>query len=394
MKAVVVGAGITGLATAARLRELDWDVTLVEKAPGPRAQGYMIDFFGPGYEAARRAGLEPRLTELAGNVEEVAYFDRAGRRRAGIAYESFKEGIDGDLLSIMRPDLELALRETAGVEPRYGLGIAGIDNGPDGVTATFTDGSRVEADLLVGADGIHSRTRELVFGTGFIRPLGLHTAAFIFDDPQVRETVGPRFALTDSVDREMGFYGLRDGRVAVFTVHRTDSLDIPADPRPTLRETYGDLGWIVPRALAALPAAEEIYYDLVAQVEMPSWHRDRVVVLGDAAYAVSLLAGQGASLGIAGAHLLAGALRAEPTVAGALTEFERRWMPVVTERQRRGRQGAEWFLPPSRGRLFARRMAIKAMAIPGINRMFSTALVGKSHEPVLGAADLTGGKAA
>lgn len=387
MKAVVIGAGITGLATAARLRDLDWDVTLVEKAPGPRTQGYMIDFFGPGYTAARETGLEPRLCELAGQVDEVAYFDRDGRRRAGLGYAAFQQGIDGDLISIMRPDLELALREAAGERgtvPRYGIGIAGIDNRPDGVTATLTDGSRIEADLLVGADGIHSRTRALVFGEGFLRPLGLHTAAWVFDDPQVRETVGPRFALTDSVDRMMGLYGLRDGRVAVFTVHRADATDIPDDPRPVLRETYGDLGWVVPRALAALPEPNGIYYDLVAQVAMDTWHRDRVVLLGDAAYAVSLLAGQGASLGIAGAYVLARLLRTEP-VDSALAEFERRWMPVVTERQERGRKGIDWFLPGSGGRLLARRLAMHAMRVPGVNRLFSTALVGKSHEPVLGA---------
>ncbi|GIG71027.1 FAD-dependent monooxygenase [Phytomonospora endophytica] len=386
MKAVVIGAGITGLAVTARLRDLGWEVVLVEKAPGPRPQGYMIDFFGPGYTAARETGLEPRLWELAGQVDEVAYFDRDGERRAGLGYAAFQQGIDGDLLSIMRPDLELALRETLDEQPRYGVGIAGIDNRPDGVTATLTDGSRVEADLLVGADGVHSRTRALVFGPpeGFLRPLGLHTAAWIFDDPKVRETVGQRFALTDSVDRMMGLYGLRDGRVAVFSVHRETSTELPGDPRPILRETYGDLGWVVPNALAGLPEPAGIYYDLVAQVEMGTWHRDRVVLLGDAAYAVSLLAGQGASLGIAGAYVLAGLLRTEP-IGEALTAFERRWMPVTSERQRKGRQGIDWFLPHSRGRLFARRMAMRAMVVPGVNRLFSTALVGKSHEPVLSA---------
>jgi 2-polyprenyl-6-methoxyphenol hydroxylase-like FAD-dependent oxidoreductase len=115
---------------------------------------------------------------------------------------------------------------------------------------------------------------------------------------------------------------------------------------------------------------EEIYYDQVAQVELPKWSSGRVVLVGDACGAVSLLAGQGASLGIGGGYVLAGHL-------DDLAGYERAWRPVVLEKQRVARSGARWFLPESPWRLRARRVAMRLSALPGIDRVVATSLVGK-----------------
>ncbi|ADD43547.1 FAD-dependent monooxygenase [Stackebrandtia nassauensis] len=384
MKAVICGAGIAGLALAQRLASIDWEVVVVEKAPGPREQGYMIDFFGPGLRAATAMGIEPRLRELGYKVREFSYLDETGRKRASLDYQRFSRVADG-LLSIMRPDLERTLREAlpATVDLRFATTITAIHNRPDGVTVTLSDGQTLEADLLVGADGIHSRTRAMVFGPEerYLRHLGLHTAAFTFTDPEIHAEVRDGFYLTDTVAKEMGMYGMRDGKVSVFTVHRTDSRKLPDDPRAVIRETYADLGWRVPRALELCPPPSHVYYDLVAQIHMPNWVDKRVVLVGDACYAVSLLAGQGASLGIAGAHILAGQLRTG-TVDEALARYQRLWHPIATERQRIGRNGAKWIVPTTPTQLWLRRLAIKAMGIPGLDRYLGSALVGKDHTDV------------
>jgi len=372
MRVVVCGAGITGLTLAGLLAADGHDVVVLERSPAPRPEGYMIDFFGPGYDVAERMGLLPRFHELGYRFAEAGYHDATGRRRAGLSFRRFAESVGGRMVSIMRPDVEHVLRTAlpARAAPRYGVSVVGVDDRADGVSVALSDGTALRADLLVGADGIHSTVRRLVFGEErrFLRPLGFHTAAFTFTDPEVHRLVEDRFCLTDTVDRQVGCYGLRDGRVAVFTVHRTQDRTLPDDPRAAVRAAYGTLGWIVPRALDRCPP--EVYYDLVAQVELPRWSTGRVVLAGDACGAVSLLAGQGASLGMGGAFALAGHLD-DPAA------YERRWRPVVTGKQQVARSGARWFLPATALRLHARRWMMRLAGLPWVDRRIARSLVGK-----------------
>ncbi|MFI7634139.1 FAD-dependent monooxygenase [Nonomuraea sp. NPDC049400] len=382
MKVVICGAGIAGLALAQRLDAFGVEVVVVEKAPGPRTQGYMIDFFGPGYDAAEAMGVLPRIRELGYHVEEMTYRDHHGRRRSRMRFAQFAKIVNGRLVSIMRPDLERALREHLPdrVDVRHATKLTGIDNRTDGVTVTLSDDSTIEADLLVGADGIHSTVRSQVFGPEpeFLRYLGFHTAAYSFDDADIHAQVAGQFCLTDTVNRQMGFYALRDQRVAVFTVHRTPDPALPADPRAAIRHEYAALGWAAPRALDACPPPEQVYYDQVAQIDMPTWSRDRVVLIGDAAHAVSLLAGQGASLGITGAYVLAEHLSRTDTIETALRRYEQTLRPVVTDRQQAARNGTRWFIPATTRQLRLRRAALKLARFPVIDRYVAAALVGKS----------------
>ncbi|MEU0529034.1 FAD-dependent oxidoreductase [Amycolatopsis tolypomycina] len=380
MKVVVCGAGITGLALANKLARDGVEVVVLERAPAPREQGYMIDFFGPGFDAAEEMGLLRRIRELAYRVDEASLLDERGRRRAAVRYTAFARAMRDRLCGIMRPDLERALREQLppGVELRFGAAVTGVEDLGQRVRVTAGD-HVVEADVAVGTDGIHSAVRRLVFGDDeqFLRYLGFHTAAFVLADPEIAAAVGDRFCLTDSIGRQMGFYGLRDGRVAAFAVHRTEDRRLPADPRAALRDEYRSLGWLVPRALRQCPPAEAVYYDEVAQIDMPRWSRGRVVLAGDACYAVSLLAGQGASLGVAGAYVLGEQLARAASPEEAFAEYERLLRPVIAEKQEVARRSARWFLPSGRAQQVIRRVVLRLARLPLMDRYVASVLAGK-----------------
>lgn len=382
MKVIICGAGIAGLSLAQRLSAMRWDVTVIERSPGPRDHGYMIDFWGLGYDAAQVMGVLPRLQELSYRVDEACFVDESGHRRAGLKYARFNRVLAGRLLSIMRPDLELALREQVigKVDLRFSQSITDIENSATGVQVTLTDSTVLDADLLVGADGIHSTVRRMVFGEEkqFFRYLGYHTAAYTFTDPCLYDYLQDRFCLTDSIDRQMGFYALRDGRVATFTVHRTSDPALPDNAQRAVREAYSSLGWVVPQALAKCPPSSEVYYDQVAQIEIPQWTRGRVVLLGDACQAVSLLAGQGASLAVAGAYVLGAQLASAGSVGLALTRYQQLWQSMIAEKQRVTRRGMGWFLPSSSLRLWLRRIILTLTNLPGVDSYVGTTLVGKS----------------
>ncbi|WP_104176109.1 FAD-dependent monooxygenase [Arthrobacter sp. Y81] len=392
MKAVVVGAGIAGLVAARQLGLAGWDVEVLERSAAPRPDGYMMDFFGPGVEAAERVGLYPRLAAVAYHVEAAEYVDATGRPTSSIDYDQFARLAGGKVLSLLRPDLERAALAaldhvpSGRVRVRYGAPVSQVWSDDDGVRVAV-DGSpdvTLAADVLVGADGIHSGVRSQVFGPEeeYVRPLGMRAAAFIVTEPLLNARFRNRFVLTDSIDRMVGLYSLRSDEVAAFMVYRDATRATgqvgPGSPRERLRREFAGLGHAVDRLLELCP--DHPYDDVVAQIVMPGWQRGRTVLVGDACGAVSLLAGQGGSLAIAGAALLGdilGPVASPGEISSALAEFERRWRPVVEEAQAAGRRTASSFLPSNRTQRLLRRWIIRATHLPGIDRLVARQIVGR-----------------
>jgi 2-polyprenyl-6-methoxyphenol hydroxylase-like FAD-dependent oxidoreductase len=382
MKAIVAGAGIAGLVVARQLGLASWDVVVLEKSHGPRRDGYMMDFFGPGVEAAETIGLYPRLAAAAYRLEGAEYVDAGGRPTARLDYAKFSRLAGGKVLTLMRPDMEraalAALEDVpAGrVRVRYGTRVSRAWSDDDGghVVVSGPADTVLDGDVLIGADGIHSEVRAGVFGpeSSCLRPLGMRAAAFVVADARLNARFRNRFVLTDSIGRTAGICGLRDDEVAAFLVYRDGPLQDAGiqTSRERLRHEFTGLGTHVDKLLELCP--ERPYDDVVAQIVMPSWHKGHAVLLGDACGAVSLLAGQGGSLAVAGATLLGeilGPVDSPQGIAPALAAFEQRWRPVVATAQASGRRAASTFLPANRTQRFFRRVVIRATRLPGIDRL-------------------------
>lgn len=371
-RAVVAGAGIAGLATALRLHGAGWEVLVVERAPARRSSGYLVNLLGSGYTAAERFGLLPALARRDLGVFTTILVKADGRTKFTVPAEIARGALGDHALSVFRGDLESALYEAVSddVAIRFGTTVRAVAQERSGVRVTLSDGSTEEADLLVGADGVHSTVRELVFGpeADFRVDLEHVVAAFVLDRvpdhvPAGAGTtfIGPR--------RTAAVMNLGPGRSSAFFTYRSgDPLaDLERGPARALTTAFGDLGGGVADALAQLERDEDgAYFDAVSQVLLDGWSRGRVVLLGDAAWCVSLFAGYGAALALAGADRLGAALEEHDDVPAALETWETGLRPEVRRRQALARRGIAQFAPPSRAHVWARDMTMRAIRLPGV----------------------------
>jgi len=377
---LVCGAGIAGLTLAWWLDRDGWDVRLVERATGRREEGYVIDFFGSGYDVAERMGLRPELEAVRYDVGQLVNVNRRGRPVSRLDYDQLVRLMDGRLLSLMRGDLERVLAEAlpSDVPVTYDCSVEAVEQDEAGVTVQLTDGNTERVDLLVGADGIHSRVRQLVFGpeATYRRYMGYHTAAYLFEDDRFERALDGQFKLLTVPNRIAGFYPVRDGRIATWFAFETPDPALPDDPCAALATNYADLGWLVPDAVERCRDADGVYYDQVAQIELDGWSRGRVTLVGDAGYAVSLLAGQGASMAMGGAYVLARELRRGGPLEEALARYEATMRPNAREKQAAGRRMASFLIPPTRWHVGLRNLALHVARLPGLGRVLAPALQG------------------
>ena len=168
---------------------------------------------------------------------------------------------------------------------------------------------------------------------------------------------------------------LRDDETVVMLVCRAEFMPPDRlgheDPRPALRQAYGDMGWEVPELLDAMDASDEVYFDRVSQIHLPRWSTNRVVLVGDAAACPSLLAGEGSGLGMLEAYVLAGALhRAGDDWAGALAAYESRLQAFVAGKQKAALWNRGFFAPKTALGLRMRNLAVRAFALPWLGKPF------------------------
>ncbi|MEV6603791.1 FAD-dependent oxidoreductase [Kutzneria sp. NPDC051319] len=361
MRVLVCGAGVAGLTTAWWLGRHGWDVLLVDRDEQPRDAAHLLDVGGAGYDVLDRMGLLPALGSLRRNIPAIVYVDQDGGTLATVSYLATATMLHGRLLTIMRGDLEAAL--TAALPPRVqvrrGVEIVSVEDSDGPVRVTLSDGGVLAVDALIGADGQHSAVRRMVFGPDrlYVRPLGQQCSTYLFRDDDLAQHLGPDLKVLSLADRQAGFSRTADGRIAAFLVHRGDRS--PADPVAQVRARCTGMGWIVDQALEQCPPS--LRHVPVSQVELATWHVGRTVLVGDAASAVSALAGHGASLALLGAFRLADSLARSTDIGTAMASYQLGLLPAVRQVQRAGRRAAGWVAPTTRWQI-AIRDAVPALS--------------------------------
>ena len=365
---LISGAGIAGPTLAYWLWRRGFEPTLIERAPRFREGGYMIDFWGVGLATAERMDLLPRLREVGYFIDHIRFVDDKGRTRSEMGGEVLRRALADRFISLPRGDLAKAIFDTVAgrTEVLFDESVTAIREDPAGVEVSFERSPPRRFDLVAGCDGLHSAVRRTVFGPEdqFEKYLGYYTASFLTSDyPHRDERAYLSYA---APGRQISRYALRGNRTAFFFIFaredRIDRVQGENEPKEILKETFSRDGWIeVPEILERLEACDDLYFDSVSQIRMPQWSRGRTVLLGDAAYCPSLLAGEGAAFAMAGAYILAGELhRAGGDYSRAYSAYENRFRGFIEEKQRGAERFATAFAPRTRFGLFVRDLVLRA----------------------------------
>jgi 2-polyprenyl-6-methoxyphenol hydroxylase-like FAD-dependent oxidoreductase len=345
---IINGVGIAGPVLAYWLNRTGHTVLLVEEAPRLRAGGYLVDFWGIGYDIAEEMGMIDEIRRLGYQVREVRFLDRRGHQRGGFDVGVFRRMTNGRFTSVRRSDISATVYAAieGRVETLFGDSVAGVQERAHGVRVAFDHAPPRDADLVIGADGLHSRVRELVFGpaAAFEYSLGYHVAAFEVAGYRPRDELA--FVSYSLPGRQLSRFAMRGDTTLFLFVFRNDYLR-DGDPISIVRSAFagGTAGeWTAIEK--ELERARNVYFDSVTQIRMDRWTKGRIALVGDAAACVSLMAGEGTGLAIAEAYVLAGELHAcAGDVVTAFARYEQRLMPFLKKKQESAASFASSFAP-------------------------------------------------
>ena len=336
MDVLISGASIAGPVTAYWLRRSGFRVTVVERAPALRKTGgHAVDLFAPALDIVERMGLIDHVEALRTGTERMVVLREGARRPSTIDLRKLMAGFSRRHVEIMRDDLSEVFYDATRDDVEYVFGDHVTAIGDDG-EVRFANGRPRRFDLVIGADGLHSGVRGLVFGpeSAYTRWIGGYIAVASIPNYLDLRNEMRGFA---GVNRLGGLYSaqhMTDAR-AMFLFRTPAELSYDRHDgdaqRRLLREQFGDLGWEIPRLLDETDRASAFYFDSITQLRLEHWTRGRVALVGDAGYCPGPAVGGSTSLAVVGAYTLAGELaaaggdpaRAYPAYEAALGEYVR-----------------------------------------------------------------------
>jgi 2-polyprenyl-6-methoxyphenol hydroxylase-like FAD-dependent oxidoreductase len=372
--ALISGASIAGPVLAFWLSQAGWDIAVVERAERLRTSGYPVDIRGTAVDVVRRMGLHGEVLAKRYRHVPVALLSPGGRRLSSLDIGRLANDPGSGDVEITRGVLSEILYRASTDRATYVFGdsITSLTPTDTGVDVTFNHRPPQTFDVVIGADGIHSSVRALAFGdeSRFLRHLGPYAA--IWDLPVDMFAPGTGFMYshpgrTAMVERPAGGGAARAFLAFVHpapgTVNRHDNDEILR----TLGEAFVEDRWRTSEIIDTLPRADDLYFDTVSQVRMDRWSTGRVALVGDAAYAPAFLSGQGTSIAIAGAYLLASELVQHDRPESAFAAYERRLRDYVEKNQNLALRTDSTVIARTKGQLLRRN--IKLCVVPWLQRL-------------------------
>lgn len=372
---LISGAGIAGTALAFWLKKFGFNPTIVEVAPKLREGGYAIDFWGAGFDVAEKMEILPDLSKVDLKLLELSFVDKNNRRRGGMNYRKVVKWMNGRAFTLLRSDLAKTIYNNLDkdIEIIFGDKISKIEQSENEVSVTFQSGKTRSFDLVVGADGLHSNVRNMIFGNEaqFEKYYGYYTASYTIPNPKGDK----EFSMYNVPSKQVALYPTNENTSAVLYVFASPEKlsynhhDIEAQ-KQILRNQFENIGWRCADLIAKIDTAPDFYFDVVSQIQMKNWSKNRVVLVGDACDCPSLLSGQGSTLAMVGAYILAGELKnANGNFKMAFEQYQNIFKEFIDDKQLLAQKFAKQFVPKSTFGIWLRNVVVGLMFLPFVSKL-------------------------
>jgi 2-polyprenyl-6-methoxyphenol hydroxylase-like FAD-dependent oxidoreductase len=376
-KVLISGAGIGGLTVAYFLKQKGFEPIIIEKSDSLRDGGYMIDFFSSGISVSEKMGIIENLKKKDHGSNIIKQYDGKGKKTLSLNISGFRKAVRGKLFNFLRTDLADVLYEKVknSVEIRFSASIKSISQNEKNASVVFEDGSVETFDFVIGADGLNSNVRQQVYETNEVEKLYLgyyvcavqHNVPLNIKKGEVISMLAPK--------RQIMTYDTGNGvsnSLFIFKTpiqkHLTTEEEIEV-----LKKEFAEFVSPVPEIIETIDKNEKLFFDQVTQIRISKeWYKNRVVLLGDAAYCITLLSGQGASMAMTGAYILAEKIGEHADdYKKAFTEYENELRPMVDTMQKKAVKNAATYVPATKFNLWIRNLLAPIV----FKKIFSSLLI-------------------